>query len=58
MPFLPQNPDLGHSMWREKTCRNPEHKPPTMVSLPEGNHTWQCPECGLEYNFHVHKPRL
>lgn len=42
-----------------KICRNPEHNPPTMVVLPEGQYEHTCPSCGNVQNFTVGpKPML
>lgn len=29
----------------EERCMSPEHKPPGMIVLPPGRHTYQCPSC-------------
>lgn len=39
-------------------CRNPEHNPPGMVVLPDGEHTWQCPQCGVTTTFATRNPTL
>lgn len=33
---------------QEKGCRDPEHKPPRMIVLAPGKHTYVCPACGQE----------
>lgn len=49
MPFIP-NPNS----WKEREpCRHPEHDPPSLIVLPPGNYTWQCPGCGHLTTFRV-----
>jgi len=36
-----------------KPCLSPQHNPPSMIVLPPGRHTWQCPACGHEVTFTV-----
>lgn len=36
-----------------KICTSPEHDPPTMIVLPPGEHTYQCPSCGKITTFTV-----
>ncbi len=43
MPFIEHIP---LPLKKEDSCQNPEHNPPTMIVLPAGQHTYQCPECG------------
>ncbi len=44
-------PFIGYE--EEKICTNPEHNPPTMIVLPPGKHTYQCPSCGKITEFTV-----
>lgn len=39
-------PFIDHTDFNEpKQCNHPEHNPPSMILLPSGIHTWQCPCC-------------
>lgn len=53
MPFIDHTPPKKRDF-----CRNPEHNPPTMVVLPDGTHTWQCPTCGETQSFTVQSPKF
>jgi len=39
-------------------CKSPEHNPPTMIVLPSGTHTYECPACGKRITFTVNEPSL
>jgi hypothetical protein len=39
-------------------CRHPEHKPPGMIVLPEGVHTYRCPGCGEKTIITIRRPTL
>lgn len=38
---------------KKKPCLSPEHEPPSMIVLPAGKHTYQCPACGKKTTFTV-----
>lgn len=46
MPFIKHEPP-------QRSCTSPEHNPPTMIVLPPGQHTYQCPACGQITEFYV-----
>lgn len=48
MPFIHHEP-----YEQKKKCNHPEHNPPTMIVLPPGNHTYQCPVCGEKTHITV-----
>lgn len=37
----------------ERPCMSSEHNPPSMMVLPPGTHTWECPSCGHKTVFVV-----
>jgi len=41
MPFIDHKP-----LTTEDKCTSNEHAPPSHQVLPDGTHTWMCPECG------------
>jgi hypothetical protein len=49
MPFIKHEP-----FSKTATCISTEHNPPSMIVLPAGEHTWQCPACGATTTFTVH----
>ena len=38
--------DKDDDHWTKDECRDPEHSPPTMISLPPGTYEHVCPSCG------------
>lgn len=42
----------------DKICRHPEHRVPTMISLPNGTYEHTCPGCGKKTIFRVNNPTL
>jgi hypothetical protein len=52
MPFVKHTPPPGGE------CRDPGHRPPTMIVLPNGTHVWKCPACGRETTVVANRPTL
>lgn len=46
--------------WRNKAmnCKDPEHNPPGMISLPDGTYEHECPSCGNLARVVVNNPKL
>ena len=41
-------PFVRHEPWvKFEFCSSPEHNPPSLMVLPPGIHTWECPVCGV-----------
>lgn len=55
MPFIKHEPFSDPD---KKVCRSKEHQPPSMMVLPEGIHTWECPECGRKQKIIVNNPKF
>lgn len=41
-------PDPLDKIWesKERSCKHPDHEPPTMIVLQPGTYEWTCPACG------------
>lgn len=50
-------PFVGYKPFDEKSkCMHPEHHPPSMIVLPPGVHTYECPSCGLRQKIIIQPP--
>lgn len=50
-------PFTKYEKWAPRQfCKNPEHNPPTMINLPPGIHTYECPACGYTQTIKVQEP--
>ena len=52
MPFI-----KFETFEKNMVCKSKEHFPPNMMILPEGIHTWECPECGHKQKVVVNNPK-
>lgn len=54
MPFVKKNEKELAWDWVDD-CHEPEHFPPSMISMPAGVYEWTCPKCGKATTVHFGK---